>query len=399
MKIALFHNVVSGGAKRAIYDCCRILKLNGHKIDLFIMDTADSEFLPLDDFIDNKYLFSGKKFLPEYTDRSFKSMPKWLFSQYMLNKTHISIARQINEGGYDICFTHLCVYTQAPYILRYLKVPSLYYCNEPLRIAYEEAIDSRRKNIISILCDIYSRFFLLNEEKKNVLASTAVITNSFFTREYILRAYGINSFVSYFGVDTNKFKQIVDIEKENMVLSVGAFHPRKGFRFLIRAISKIDKAIRPKLVIIGDKQYYNEEKVLYDLAIEFGVELEMFYKKSEEELLNYYNKAKVFVYAPHLEPFGLVVLEAMACGLPVVAVCEGGVREVVKDGYCGILTQRDEDEFSEAVKYLLSNTQRNKEFGIKARECVENNWTWQKSYKMLIKNFKRVILYKDRQGK
>ena len=197
MRIALFHNVVSGGAKRAICESCRALKSNGHTIDLFILDTADSDFLPLDNFINNKFVFPVKKLLPDYTDRSINSILKWLTSQTILKKKQAIIADKINIGNYDLCFVHLCVYTQAPYILRYLKIPSIYYCHEPLRIAHEKFIEGPSKGFISTLCNLYSKTLLLNEEKKNVSAASLVITNSYFTREYILRAYGLNSFVSY----------------------------------------------------------------------------------------------------------------------------------------------------------------------------------------------------------
>lgn len=390
MRIALFHNVVSGGAKRAIYDSCRVLKSNGHTIDLFILDTANSEFLPLDNFIDNKFVFPVKKLLPDYTDRSIKSIFKWLASQTILKKKEALIADKINMGGYDVCFVHLCVYTQAPYILRYLTIPSVYYCHEPLRIAHEEFVEGPRQRLISTLCNFYSKTFLLKEERRNIAAASLVITNSYFTREYILRAYGINSFVSYFAVDSDKFKPL-KTSKENIVLTVGAFHPRKGFRFLIRAIAKIDETIRPKLIIIGDKYYYNELKELTSLAAENNVLLETLYNISDEELIGYYNKAKVFVYAPYLEPFGLAPLEAMSCAVPVVAVCEGGVRETVINNLTGILVERDEEEFATAITFLLTNEKAGEKTGIEGRDYVRKKWAWQNSYEMLIKNFNRAI--------
>ena len=390
MRIALFHNVVSGGAKRAIYESCRTLKSNGHTIDLFILDTADSDFLPLDGLIRNKFVFPVKKHLPGYTDRSIKSIFKWFGSQSVLKKRQVLIADKINNGNYDLCFVHLCGYTQAPYILRYLTIPSVYYCHEPLRIAHEEFIEGPRQRLISTLCNFYSKTFLLKEERRNIAAASLVITNSYFTREYILRAYGINSFVSYFAVDSEKFKPL-KINKENMVLTVGAFHPRKGFRFLIRAISRIDNGIRPKLVIIGDKYYYDELKELTSLAMEKNVLLETLYNVSDEELIGYYNKAKVFVYAPYLEPFGLAPLEAISCAVPVVAVCEGGVRETVINNVTGILAERDEEEFANAISFLLINEQDAQKMGTQGRNYVINKWTWQNSYEMLIKNFNRAI--------
>ena len=61
---------------------------------------------------------------------------------------------------------------------------------------------------------------------------------------------------------------------------------------------------------------------------------------SDEELVLLYNKAKMVVYAPYCEPFGLVPLESMSCGTPVVGVGDGGVKETVINGKTGILTGR-----------------------------------------------------------
>ena len=81
----------------------------------------------------------------------------------------------------------------------------------------------------------------------------------------------------------------------------------------------------------------------------------------------------------------------MSCAVPVVAVCEGGVRETVINNVTGILVERDEDEFASAVSFLLTNKQEAEKMGIQGRDCARNKWTWQNSYQMLLKNFNRAI--------
>ena len=139
----------------------------------------------------------------------------------------------------------------------------------------------------------------------------------------------MNSQVSYLGIDTNLFRPLWNSRK-NYILSVGALSPHKGFDFIINSLGKVDDTIRPKLKIVGyasNKDWLNQ---LRDLAKINDVDLEILENISYEELVVLYNEAKLFIFGSYLEPFGLVSLEAMACGTPVIAVKEGGIREIVK---------------------------------------------------------------------
>ena len=92
-----------------------------------------------------------------------------------------------------------------------------------------------------------------------------------------------------------------------------------------------------------------------------------------------YRRAGVVAFAPHLEPFGLVALEAAACATPVVGVREGGVRETVVDGETGYLTDRDPVAFAAALARVLDNPDRARCLGEKARARVLADWTWDRS--------------------
>ena len=191
-------------------------------------------------------------------------------------------------------------------------------------------------------------------DKKNASFAKHILTSSYFSRESILRSYGLNSFVSYLGVDTELFKPL-GIPKEDFVLSVGRLIPRKGFDFIVSSLGTIDAEIRPRLIVVSDEADIHFKNSLEQLAERIGVELRIESLIADDELVSLYNKAKLVLYAPYLEPFGLVPLEAMACGTPVVAVKEGGIRESVMHDKTGILTQRDENMFAHAVMDLLAN--------------------------------------------
>ena len=111
------------------------------------------------------------------------------------------------------------------------------------------------------------------------------------------------------------------------------------------------------------------------MAAGLRVDLEVKKAIPDSELVSLYNRARLFVYAAILEPFGLAPVEAMACGTPVVAVKEGGVRESVLHNETGILTPRDEGAFAEATTDLLENDEQRERMGCRGVEVVRSFWT------------------------
>src|SRR5581483_9311683 len=92
---------------------------------------------------------------------------------------------------------------------------------------------------------------------------------------------------------------------------------------------------------------YVEE--LQRLANACSVEFEPRTRVSDEEIVDLLNRAMMMAYAPRLEPFGLAPLEANACGLPVIGVAEGGVRETVVDGVTGLHVEHDPGAVAAAI--------------------------------------------------
>lgn len=156
---------------------------------------------------------------------------------------------------------------------------------------------------------------------------------------------------------------------------MGQCSPHKGFDFTIRSLSLIDEQKRPKLVIVANSTNPGWEDHLVRMAERLRVNLEIKKAISDSELIGWYNRARLFVYAAILEPFGLAPVEAMACGTPVVAVKEGGVRESVLDNETGILTPRDEHDFAQATTDLLRSDEQRERMGRRGVEVVRSFWT------------------------
>jgi glycosyltransferase involved in cell wall biosynthesis len=397
MKIAVFHNLPSGGAKRALYGYVEYLTKNNHQVDVFVPSTANEKFLPLDQVASNVHVFPVSRTLGNSIYSSIKYIPPQIkkISLRDLEKTEQNIAEVINNGNYDIVFSEQDQFTMAPFLLKYLKKPHVYYCQQPLRNdAVSEVIFPRKKNnLLGSLKSIGSNIVVkrgLNIDRTNSNYSKYTLSNSYFSRESILRMYGINSHVSYLGVDPDMFKPI-EITEERFILSVGTFTPEKGHGFLVESLAMVDPEIRPKLIVVSNSSYPPWKAYLEKHAAELNVEMEILSLINDDELATLYNQAELVVYSPYLEPFGLVPLESMACGTPVVAVKEGGVRETVIHKKTGLLIDRDEELFGEAITKMLSKDYKRYDMGKNAVKTVENYWTLDHAGERLLEHLMRVI--------
>ncbi|MEM1671530.1 MAG: glycosyltransferase family 4 protein [Archaeoglobaceae archaeon] len=374
MKIAAVqsHLIQLRGAERAFLEMVTSLKSRGHDIDVYTV-TISNYFL--EKFREND--------IRTYTLRCVNMKPsahlarmRSLLRNYSILSLY-RLSKRINKGNYDVAFVHH--FFSSP-IIPFLKIPKVYYCQEPVRVVYEP-----NEFFIKLAYLPYSYI-----DKYSVRRANLVLANSDFTREYIYKIYGIFSITNYLGVDIKKFRR-VETEKENFILSVGVIHPIKAHDFVLRSLGLIPEQKRPKLIVVGS----GSEKIksyLRRLAENLGVVLEIKENIEDSELVYLYNKAKLTAVAHVMEPFGLTAVESMACGTPVVAVREGGLRESVFDGLTGILTNRDEREFANAIEYVLDNPDVAEKMGKKGRGRVERHFTWEKCARELEKNLRRVII-------
>lgn len=404
LKIAVFHNLPSGGAKRSLYTYIQYLTQQGHIVDVFIPETANEDYLPLENVASSVIKYDVKpSFIREKIYSIFSYVPAIIRRVSVNNvmNTEKKIAEDLNTSGYDIVYSEQDQYTMTPVIFKYLTKPSIYYCAQPIRKEkiLKKVNDQKTKAGIfnHPLIKPFAQIFIEHVETRDYerdmeLAeySTNILTNSYFTHENILRQYGKNSTVSYIGVDNQMFTPL-NLERDNYVLSVGTCIPPKGYDFIIRSISEVPKLKRPKLIIVGNSSDELWVNYLKTLAKENEVELKILTQISDDELIKLYNKAKLVVYAPYLEPFGYVPLEAMACGTPVVGVKEGGLRESILHNKTGLLTQRNEKDFANAIITLLEDKELWNKFSANGVKYVDSAWTLEKAGERLLKNMYRIL--------
>ncbi len=388
MRIALFHNLPSGGAKRHTFEQIKRLHQRGYEIEEFVPSSANIDFCSLTPYIKDRHIFNFN-----YNEFYNKKLPfitpyiHFIQGCSLLNKTrevnHL-IAKEINKGLFDFVFVKDCFIMPSPYILRYIKNPSIFQCHHVQRSETINNYDSN-KPLIQELKDAYYflpkvlfKIIMKRHEKINIKKSTILLTNSNYSVNVLKKRFDLNAIKIYPGIDTNIFRPL-NVKKGDYVLSVGAIRYLKGFRFLLESLSQINSIYRPKLIISSNSIDPSEEKIIKKMSIKFGIELQIIQITNTEELVNLYNKAKVFLYSPYQEALGLAPLEAMACGTPVIAVGECGVIETVPNGVAGYLVERDLKIFAEKLESLLSNEDTRYRMGDAGIDYINKLWDWEQA--------------------
>ena len=388
MRIAVWHNLPSGGARRALHEHVRGLVSRGHSVEAWCPPTADRDFLPFGPEVREHVVDLQWPAIPRASDQL--QMTLHVRRQIEAMDAHCrACGAAIEAGSFDVVFANTCTFFAASAIGRFVQTPAVMYLQEPNRELYEalprlrwlarpagEASLTRPSTYRSTFVEVRELRNLrvkARYELDNAGSYRRILVNSDFSRESVLRAYGCDAEVCYLGVDSSRF---VDqgLPRENYVVGLGAINPLKRLDFCIEALGLLPEP-RPKLIWIGNIATPKLLPKLRQLAGERGVAFEPMIQVSNDELLNVLNRASVMVYAPRLEPFGLAPLEANACGVPVVAVAEGGVRETMVDGVNGLLVPGDPGAMAAAVGRLLADPALARQLGRNARKAVQERWS------------------------
>lgn len=141
-----------------------------------------------------------------------------------------------------------------------------------------------------------------------------------------------------------------------VVLWVGRIGPVKGLSNLIGAFERVVRQTDARLIIVGEGPELNKTR---DLAKQKGLAEKVDFVGFQSNPYRYMSRSSVFAFSSLSEGFGLVLVEAMACGLPVVSTdCVAGPAEILQNGRCGILVPvGDEEALAEGIISVLTNRQ------------------------------------------
>ena len=205
--------------------------------------------------------------------------------------------------------------------------------------------------------------------------------------------------IVYNGLDPKEFYPSSEKQIPFRIVSVARLDPRKGLIYLIEATRQLmDEFPELTVHIVGEgSQRTVLERKINELGLQNVVTL--IGSKRGEELLNEYQAAELFVLPSLGESQGIVFMEAMACGLPVVGFNIGGVDEVVRDGIDGYLAEKENvTSLINAIRRIFLNKEQGKQMGMRGRERIMRHFQWRQIALRTESIYKELISEKHKQG-
>lgn len=258
---------------------------------------------------------------------------------------------------------------------------------EPIRIESEKHLLKRADRIVVATTaeETQLRFLYLGDSRKMVTIPPGVDLSHFYP------------------IPADEAKQFIGVKGEHrLVLFVGRIEPLKGVDTLLRAMSclKIRSLNRPvHLAIIGGEPGADPREMSAEMArlqklsdeLCMGGMVVFLGKRSQDTLQYYYSAAEVLVMPSLYESFGMVALEAMACGTPVIASQVGGLAYLVQDGLTGYtIPDNDPDILCEKLSGLLSDPDLHRQMGLCAAEYARD-YAWERIAGQIVDIYKELV--------
>jgi Glycosyltransferase len=249
---------------------------------------------------------------------------------------------------------------------------------------------------LSIDYSVFNINYHMLRERSLWSAADRVLAVSSSSADDLATSYGIKRNkirVVYNGVDADIFKPIenpalpkglADLSSKRIILFVGHFGLRKGIIFLVRALDIIRREIPDAhLLCIGGTPKWlggiDYRQILLSEINRLGLNEHVTLSEAvkNHELPPIYNSSELLALPSYYETFSKVCLEAMSCGIPVVATNMGGIPEVVEENVTGYLIPYGSvKKLADVIISLLQDRGRAKKMGINGRIRVLKNFTW-----------------------
>lgn len=352
-----------GGMNVYVFELCKQLAEKGYIIDIYTrsQDKKSPKIVRVTDNLSVIHIIAGKEeeiekkqlvnYIPEFLSNMFNSIGN-------------------NKIVYDLIYSHY-------YLSGIIGLQIKEKYNIPLFVTFHTL--ALMKNLVAR--DELEREDIGRIESELLIVKKAdkIIATSISDGKYLTSLYncpeskisiltpGIDSKV-FKPQDKNKARQIIGADKNHkLILYVGRIEPLKGIDVLLYAM-KILLSDNPQMHVclwilggaVGGKtdKWPKELKRLEQLRklLDISTEVTFIERKHRDELANYYNASEIVVLPSHYESFGIVALEAMSCGIPVIATDTTGVSGLFDEKYSSLITSANNPLLlAEKIKHLLIN--------------------------------------------
>jgi glycosyltransferase involved in cell wall biosynthesis len=325
--------------------------------------------------------------LPEAADKFRDRWPNITVSRIMphapLVRIPLSLSWELRRRPVDILFVQFtappfapCNVVTAVHDLSFEHLPDTFKRRSVVQMKL--TIRNTAKNAAHVIaCSEYSRQDIIETYKLPPEKVSAVLLAA---SEHIKQASN---------VEVMRVREKYDLPGE-FILGVGSIQPRKNLARLIEAYAQLasQHADLPPLILVGKKAWLSDSSV--DAAIQFGVADKVRFTGfvPDEDLAAIYSAAKLFVYPSYFEGFGIPPLEAMQCGVPVIAGNKTSLPEVVGDA--GILVDPfDTDAIADAIFRVLDDSELQDDLKEKGFDRAKL-FSWEKAARETLDIFERI---------
>jgi len=292
------------------------------------------------------------------------------------------------SDDYDVINAHI-----APsHWIRNRNERVLWYCHTPLRDAYDMyRFRMSMKKLYQKPIHFVGIKAVKRIDSKVVKEIESIIANSENTKGRIEKyLHRDDAKVLGGGIDYEKYSDKGD---GHYFIYPSRISPNKNQEFAIRAFEKFSKRRKGyKLLIVGavskDKFYSDYYDRISAMAAK-NRNISIITDMDEKGLVSAYSRSTCVLYPPINEDYGLVPLEAMASGKPVIALNEGGPTETIINGKTGYLVS-DEHEMAKAMERIADNNELSAAMGIEGRKRVKNNYSWESFFRKFDKELRNV---------
>lgn len=341
-------NLKKGGAERLALDICIELKRQNHEVVL-VSFSEENEYQFLSQEINHQVIPSSVQF-------SIKGKNLYQVSE---------LQNFIDSFQPDVIHSHLF---ESEAVLSGIQYPSAHYV-----VHFHDNMPQMRKwqakTLLNrvLFTNYYERMIIMRKYRERQTSIIAISKDTYhFAQANLPKKTAIHLLFNAINVD--RFRNNVDwINREDRAVMIGSLVPKKGQELAIQIISQLKKMGRLfQLDLLGDGVMKRE---LQTLANELGIKELIHFHGNVDYPENFLSKAKIYMHTAKYEPFGLVLLEAMAAGCPVICSDGIGNRDIINHEENGfILHHRDSQTFAVQIENILTNKTQTEQLISKAIE-------------------------------